>query len=164
MVQMQPGQMPPLGGVPAQGLLPPNAQYQPRMRQRAPGPAWQQPRHPQEVTLQQRGAPMPPGVLMQPGGVMQPSTSGVPQQHPALARQEPTPPPPPPPLAMTPPPPPPDNPVTEEDRMKVARYESWLKQQEQSISAQQNYYEKEISKLRKTRKVSDEGHELASHH
>jgi hypothetical protein len=38
--------------------------------------------------------------------------------------------------------------------MKVQRYEEWLSQQEQNISQQLQHYEKEISKLRKMKKVS----------
>jgi hypothetical protein len=84
-----------------------------------------------------------------------PSTSSgpIPSGHPALVRQEPTPTPPPEPLNMSPPPMPPDNPQTEEDRQKVARYEMWLSQQEDDINKRLKYYELEIAKLRKQRKV-----------
>ena len=88
---------------------------------------------------------MPPGVIQgQP-----------PQPHPALQPQQPPAVPPPPPLQNTTPPPlPPDNPQTDEDRQKAARYEHWLSQQEQDINTQLQYYEKEIAKLRKQKKVS----------
>ncbi len=92
---------------------------------------------------------------MQPGGIAPPpGPPGPPQGHPAFARQEPTPPPPPAPLSITPPPLPPDNPQTEEDRQKVARYEQWLTQQEKQINEQLQYCEKEISKLRRQKKVT----------
>ena len=140
-------------GVPAQGILPPNASapFTPRIRR--PGPPWQ-PRHPQEVTLQQRGPAGHPG---QPGGppgaIMHPGPPGPPQGHPVFASQEPQSQPPPPVPQGEAPPVPPDNPQTEEDRQKVARYEQWLTQQEQAINQQLQYYEKEISKLRKQKKV-----------
>ena len=73
--------------------------------------------------------------------------------HPALATQESTPPPPPVALNMTPPPQPPDNPQTEEDRQKVMRYEMWLIQQENDINKRLKYYEMEIAKIRKQKKV-----------
>jgi histone-lysine N-methyltransferase MLL3 len=60
---------------------------------------------------------------------------------------------PPPPMNNAPAPPaPPENPQTEEDRIKVARYEQWLEQQEASINNQLKYYETEIAKLRKQKK------------
>jgi len=146
-----PQQTPPVGGLPAQGLLPPNAAFNPRMQR--PGPSWQ-PRHPQEITLQQRGpqANMMPGP---PPGVIAPNlaTGQTVAGHPALSQQEPPAPPPPQPLNVSPPPLPPDNPQTEEDRVKVQRYEEWLSQQEQNITQQLQYYEKEISRLRKQKKV-----------
>jgi hypothetical protein len=37
---------------------------------------------------------------------------------------------------------------------QVYRYESWLEQQEQALNQQLKYYESEIQKLRKQRKVS----------
>ena len=61
--------------------------------------------------------------------------------------------PPPPPVVNIPAPPaPPDNPQNEEERRQVDRYEQWLRQQESAINEQLNYYEKEITKLRKQRK------------
>merc|ERR550532_337998 len=92
---------------------------------RPPGQVW---RHPQEVTLQQRG----PQMAVQAEGEARPA---------------------PPPVVNIPAPPaPPDNPQTEEERRQVARYEQWLAQQETAINEQLNYYEKEITKLRKQRK------------
>ena len=93
---------------------------------------------------------MPPGLLQ---GQLQPPQQ--PQQpHPALARPEPPSVPPPPPIQnSTPPPAPPDNPQTEEDKQKAARYEHWLSKQEADINTQLSYYEKEIAKLRKSKKV-----------
>ena len=75
-------------------------------------------------------------------------------QHPALMRQDPTPPPPPPPLNTKPMTPPPENPQTDEEKAKVVMYEKWLMQQEQAINQHLRYYETEISKLRKQRKVN----------
>merc|ERR1719367_2696046 len=61
-------------GIPPQGILPPNAPgFPPRMRRPGP-PQWQQqqhplpPKHPQEITLQQRGPPQPPQGPMLSGG------------------------------------------------------------------------------------------------
>jgi hypothetical protein len=60
-----------------------------------------------------------------------------------------------PPLQTTPAPPaPPDNPQNEEERRQVHRYEQWLVQQDGAINQQLKYYESEIGKLRKQRKVS----------
>ena len=102
------GQTPPLVGAPG-----------------APGgirPAGQVWRHPQEVTLQQRG----PQMAVQAEGESRP---------------------PPPPVVNIPAPPaPPDNPQNEEERRQVDRYEQWLRQQESAINEQLNYYEKEITK------------------
>ena len=75
-------------------------------------------------------------------------------QHPALIRQDSNTQPPPPPLNTKPMTPPPENPETDEDKAKVHRYEQWLMQQEQAINEHLKYYETEISKLRKLRKVS----------
>ena len=173
-----PGPGVPGPGVPAQGILPPNAPgFPPRMRRPGP-PQWQlqqqqqqqqqqqhpvpiPPKHPQEITLQQRGPPQPQGPMLSGGPspmgagsgplpVAGPSGGG---SHPALARQESTPPPPPAALNMTPPPQPPDNPQTEEDRQKVMRYEMWLTQQENDINKRLKYYEMEIAKIRKQKKV-----------
>jgi hypothetical protein len=59
-----------------------------------------------------------------------------------------------PPLQTTPAPPaPPDNPQNEEERRQVHRYEQWLVQQDGAINQQLKYYESEIGKLRKQRKV-----------
>ena len=52
--------------------------------------------------------------------------------------------------AMTPPP---ENPTNEEDKNKVLQYEKWLGDQESAINQHLKYYETEISKLRKLRKV-----------
>ena len=88
------------------------------------------------VTLQQRGPPM---AVQAPEGVGPPG--------PTIAN-------------IPPPPSPPDNPQTEEERRQVGRYEAWLVQQESFINQQLKYYETEITKLRKQRKVSVE---LSSH-
>jgi hypothetical protein len=57
-------------------------------------------------------------------------------------------------LQTTPAPPaPPDNPQNEEERRQVHRYEQWLVQQDGAINQQLKYYESEIGKLRKQRKV-----------
>ena len=154
-------------GVPAQGILAPNTPgFAPRMQRPGP-PHWQQqqhplpPKHPQEITLQQRGAPQPSGPILSTGPspmgagsgplpVAGPSGGGA---HPAFVRQDSTPPPPPAALNMTPPPQPPDNPQTEEDRQKVMRYETWLTQQENDINKRLKYYEMEIAKIRKQKKV-----------
>ena len=48
---------------------------------------------------------------------------------------------------------PPDNPQIEDERRQAARYEQWLVQQESAINQQLKYYETEITKLRKQRKV-----------
>ena len=53
--------------------------------------------------------------------------------------------------AMTPPP---ENPANEEDKNKVLQYEKWLGDQESAINQHLKYYETEISKLRKLRKVN----------
>ena len=53
--------------------------------------------------------------------------------------------------AMTPPP---ENPTNEEDKNKVLQYEKWLGDQESAINQHLKYYETEISKLRKLRKVN----------
>ena len=111
-------------------------------------------RHPQEVTLQQRGpmgGPMPQGVmgLRGPGPVPQRM-----EQHPALMRQDSNSQPAPPPLRTKSMTPPPENPQTDEEKAKVVHYEKWLESQEQAINQHLRYYETEISKLRKLRKVS----------
>ena len=111
-------------------------------------------RHPQEVTLQQRG-PMG-GPMPQVMGIRGPGPPGGPQrmdQHPALMRQDSNSIPPPPPLNSKPMTPPPENPQTDEDKAKVSRYEKWLGDQESAINQHLRYYETEISKLRKLRKV-----------
>ena len=134
-----------------QGQRPPMAMMGPQ------GQQWP-PRHPQEVTLQQRGpiGPGGPGGPPQMIGMRGPNPGGPPRmdQHPALMRQEPTPPPPPPQLNTKPMTPPPDNPQTPEDKAKVQRYEQWLEQHTEDINTHLCYYETEISKLRKQRKVS----------
>ena len=64
-----------------------------------------------------------------------------------------TPPPAPPPLNQRGMSPPPENPQTDEDKTKVVRYEQWLNQHHEEINSHLAYYETEISKLRKQRKV-----------
>ena len=92
---------------------------------------WQAVRHPQEVTLQQRG-PMGVGPPMMGGPPRLPVGAGMisapmPLSEPhssVMSRQEPTPPPgsqPPTPLNAPPMTPPPENPQTEDDRQKVSR-------------------------------------------
>ena len=114
-------------------------------------------RHPQEVTLQQRGpmgGPMggPPTQMMGIRGPQPPQRMPL-DQHPALMRQDSNTLPPPPPLNTKPMTPPPENPQTEEEKAKVMRYEAWLAEQEEAINKHLRYYETEISKLRKLRKV-----------
>ena len=61
----------------------------------------------------------------------------------------------PPPFVSLPTPPvPPDNPTTDEEKEKLANYEKWLSDQEKGIQTQLQFYETEITKLRKQRKVS----------
>ena len=61
----------------------------------------------------------------------------------------------PPPFVSLPTPPvPPDNPTTDEEKEKLAKYETWLSAQEKGIQTQLQFYETEIAKLRKQRKVS----------
>lgn len=52
------------------------------------------------------------------------------------------------------PPLPPENIMTEQDRQTQLHYEQWLNHQNQIVSSQLKYYETEVSKLRKIRKVS----------
>ena len=52
------------------------------------------------------------------------------------------------------PPVPPDNIVTEQDRHVQLQYEQWLNHQHQLLTQQLKYYETEVQKLRKVRKVS----------
>jgi histone-lysine N-methyltransferase MLL3 len=52
------------------------------------------------------------------------------------------------------PPLPPENIMTEQDRQTQIHYEQWLNHQNQIVSSQLKYYETEVSKLRKIRKVS----------
>ena len=142
-------QRPPSGATPVQAFLPrnappgafPGAQVPPSQQQRMANPtlrqagpnqqSWPQ-RHPQEVTLQQRGpgnSPVPQGSMipMQIPSQQQPQIPGALATGPQLgAPQQPqsgvvagtsTPPPP---LSNTPAPPtPPENPQTDEDRLKV---------------------------------------------
>lgn len=51
------------------------------------------------------------------------------------------------------PPLPPDVIATEQDRQMHIQYESWLNNQNQIITQQLRYYETEVQKLRKIRKV-----------
>lgn len=50
------------------------------------------------------------------------------------------------------PPLPPDNVATDQDRQTQHTYEEWLNQQHTALTNQQNFYETEVLKLRKTRK------------
>jgi hypothetical protein len=52
------------------------------------------------------------------------------------------------------PPLPPENIMTEQDRQTQIHYEQWLNHQNQIVTSQLKYYETEVSKLRKIRKVS----------
>lgn len=52
------------------------------------------------------------------------------------------------------PPLPPENIMTEQDRQTQLHYEGWLNHQNQIVSSQLKYYETEVSKLRKIRKVN----------
>lgn len=54
---------------------------------------------------------------------------------------------------MPSPPPPPENIVTEEDRRAQLTYETWLSSQNLQVTQQLKYYETEVQKLRKIRKV-----------
>lgn len=51
------------------------------------------------------------------------------------------------------PPLPPENIVTEQDKQAQILYEQWLKQQNNILTQQLRYYETEVQKLRKIRKV-----------
>lgn len=51
------------------------------------------------------------------------------------------------------PPAPPENVLTEQDRQIQIQYEHWLNHQHQILSQQWKYYETEIQKLRKMKKV-----------
>ena len=169
---MQGGQPRPQGPLPVGAGFPGQQQQQrPMMIQGGPGgpqrppmgmmggpqgvqPQWQQQvQNPQTVTLQQRG-PMggPPPQVMGMRGPGPPQRMPM-EQHPAFMNKEPTPPPAPPPLNQKSMTPPPENPQTDEDKAKVARYEEWLNQHQNEINNHLAYYETEISKLRKQRKV-----------
>jgi len=52
------------------------------------------------------------------------------------------------------PPLPPENITTEQDRQTQIHYEQWLNHQNQIVTSQLKYYETEVNKLRKMRKVS----------
>lgn len=52
------------------------------------------------------------------------------------------------------PPTPPENIVNDQDRQMQLQYEQWLNHQDQVLKQQLHYYEGEIQKLRKTRKVN----------
>lgn len=57
-------------------------------------------------------------------------------------------------IPATPPPPiPPDVITTEQDRQTAIAYEAWLNHQNQLLQQQLKYYETEVQKLRKARKV-----------
>ena len=79
---------------------------------------------------------------------------GQPGPHPALVRPEMATPSPPEPMTLTPPPTPPENIQSDEDRQKLFEYEQWLTRQEAIFNEHLQYYEKEISKYRKTKKVT----------
>lgn len=49
---------------------------------------------------------------------------------------------------------PPDVIVTDQDRQTAMEYETWLNHQNQILQQQLKYYEAEVTKLRKLRKVS----------
>ena len=98
-----------------------------------PGQVW---RHPQEVTLQQRG----PQMAVQ--GTEASSSPPMVTERSA----------PPAPCNLPAPPTPPENPQNDDERKQVWRYEQWLVQQEGSINQSLKYYETEITKLRKQRK------------
>lgn len=51
------------------------------------------------------------------------------------------------------PPTPPENIVTEQDRQIQLQYEHWLNSQRQILTQQLNYYETEVQKRRKSKKV-----------
>ena len=52
-----------------------------------------------------------------------------------------------------PPPAPPENIVTEADRQAQVQYETWLRTTNVAVSQQIRYFETEVQKLRKIRKV-----------
>ena len=54
---------------------------------------------------------------------------------------------------MSQPPLPPDNIVTEADRQAHLAYDNWLNHENQVLTEQLKYYETEVHKLRKARKV-----------
>ena len=120
-VSMQQSQLPP-GAAPGPFVRNPMVQPPQRLQ-------WQQVRHPQEVTLQQRG-PMGAGPSMMGGPPRLPMGAGMisspmplAEPHSMLGRQEPTPPPgnqPPTPLNLPPVTPPPENPHSEDDKQKVS--------------------------------------------
>jgi histone-lysine N-methyltransferase MLL3 len=56
---------------------------------------------------------------------------------------------------LTPPPLPPDNIVTEQDKQKQLLYEQWLSHQSNILAQQLKFYETEVNKLRKMRKVRE---------
>ena len=53
------------------------------------------------------------------------------------------------------PPTPPEHIVTEQDRQIQSRYEEWLRNQQQILTTQLQYYEPEVYKLRKGKTVSN---------
>lgn len=56
-------------------------------------------------------------------------------------------------LPSPPPPPPPENIVTDEDRRTALVYETWLRDQNNTVTRQLKQFETEVQKLRKLRKV-----------
>ena len=54
---------------------------------------------------------------------------------------------------LTAPPVPPENIITEQDRHVQMQYEQWLNLQQQILTQQLKYYETEVGKLRKLKKV-----------
>lgn len=104
---------------------------------------------------------------MGPAGLMSPGVRPQFQRPPAagtfiagqtrpIAENPPPPPPRVPPFnapILQPPPLPPDNITTEKDRQIAVEYENWLNHQNQVLQQQLKYYESEVQKLRKVRKV-----------
>lgn len=51
------------------------------------------------------------------------------------------------------PPVPPDHPTNDQERQMQIQYEQWICHQQQILYLQQKYYDEEVSKLRKIKKV-----------
>lgn len=58
------------------------------------------------------------------------------------------------------PPAPPENIITEQDRQVQLQYEQWLNHQNQILGQQLKFYETEVQKLRKLKKVEIMGNQL----